>query len=104
MAYVMSIRAQTGGGSGSTINSAIETYEQNDPFNSGLQFTVGLPLGATILSGTLIVNYNEKILVRGADYDYTFDGVDTVTILFADDPTQYANGSVVFQLSYAYTT
>jgi len=101
MAYVMSIRAQSSGGSGSTIGSDIEDFIQDEAFESGLELTLSLPVGATVLTGTLIVNMNEKILVRGEDYDYTFDGTDTITILFGDD---VASGDIIFQVSYAYTT
>jgi hypothetical protein len=100
MAYVMSIRAQTGGGSGSTIGSATEDFVQTEAFSEGLELVLSPPAGATILEGTLIVNMNEKILVRGDDYDYTFDGTDTITILFGDD---VASGDIIFQVSYAYT-
>lgn len=86
------------------IGSAVEDFVQDEEFSSGLALVLSPPVGATILSGTLTVNYNEKMLVRGASYDYTFDGTDTITILFADDPTQYANGEVILQVSYAYTT
>lgn len=92
------------GGSGSTVGSTMEDFVQTDPFDETLQLVLTLPAGATVLSGTLTVNYQEKLLLRGADYDYTFDGVDTISILFADDPSQYANGEVTFQVSYAYTT
>ena len=92
------------GGSGDTLGSEVEDFVQDEEFSSGLELVLSPPGGSTILTGTLIINYNEKLLVRGASYDYTFDGVDTITILFGDDPTQYANGEVIFQVSYAYTT
>lgn len=101
MAYVMSIRAQTGGGSGSTIDADIETFVQTEAFSAGLELVVAPPIGTTILQGLLTVNMNEKLLIRGEDYDYTFDGTDTITILFGDD---VASGDIIFQVSYAYTT
>ena len=101
MAYVMSIRAQTSGGSGSTIGSDIETFIQGEPFAAGLTLTLNPPIGSTILDGTLIVNMNEKILIRGGDYDYIFDGADSIEIRFGDD---VASGDIIFQVSYAYTT
>lgn len=90
------------GGSGSTIGSETQDFVQDVAFTAGLDLVLtSLPGGATILEGTLIVNMNEKILVRGEDYDYTFDGTDTITILFGDD---VASGDIIFQVSYAYTT
>ena len=83
------------------IGSSIEDFVQNEAFESGLEIGLAVPVGATVLSGTLIVNMNEKMLVRGEDYDYTFDGTDTITILFSDD---VASGDIIFQVSYAYTT
>lgn len=89
------------GGSGSTIGSATEDFVQTEPFSDGLVLTLSPPAGATILEGTLIVNMNEKILVRGNLYDYDFDGVDSIEIRFGDD---VASGDIIFQVSYAYTT
>ena len=106
MAYVMSIRAQSSGGSGSTIGSAIETFILTAEFSSGEDLALSPPVGATVLTGTLLVNYIEKALQQSTDnedLDYTF-APDTVTLLFGDDPTQYANGQIVIQVSYAYTT
>lgn len=100
MAYVMSIRAQTSGGSGSTIGFASEDFIQTEPFVS-LDLALSLPVGATVIESSIIVNMNEKILVRGEDYDYIFDDPNEITIIFGDD---VASGDIIFQVSYAYTT
>lgn len=84
------------------IGSALEDFVQEEAFASGLELVLSPPVGAAILGGTLIVNMSEKILVRGDDYDYSFDGgTNTITILFGDD---VASGNIIFQVSYAYTT
>jgi len=106
MAYVMSIRVQTSGGSGSTIGSAIETFVLESEFSSGEALVLSPPVGATILSGDILVNYMQKPLQRSTDdldLDYSFVP-DTITLLFGDDPTQYANGQIIIQISYDYTT
>lgn len=59
-------------------------------------------VGSGILSGTLQVNFQEKLLTRGEDYDYTFDGVDQITLNFDFDPTVYDPAEVLIQISYAY--
>jgi len=101
MAYVMSIRAQTSGGSGSTIGFASEDFVQTEAFTSGLDLALSLPVGATVIESSIILNMNEKILIRGEDYDYIFDDPNEITILFSDD---VASGDIIFQVSYAYTT
>lgn len=103
MAFVNSIRPRQSGGSGSTIGSAIEDFVQADGF-SGLILTLSPPLGATILFDSIIVNYQEKMLIRnnGAgtpNADYNVAGND-IYILFDDTDA----GEVVFQIQYLYTT
>lgn len=100
MAFVNSIRPRQSGGSGSTIGSAIEDFIQEPSFSAGLELVLSPPVGATILSGSVVVNYQEKILIRGEEADYTFDGIDTITILFGDPDS----GTVIFQVQYLYTT
>lgn len=86
-------------GGGLAIGSAIEDFEQNPSFSAGLELVLSPPVGATILSGSLVVNYQEKMLIRGEAADYTFDGIDTITILFGDPDS----GIVTFQVQYVYT-
>lgn len=101
----MSIRAQTSGGGGSTTSSRTETFVLETPFSSGETLVLSPPVGATILTGSFLVNYMEKALQRSTDdedLDYSFTP-NIVTLLFADDPTQYANGQIIVQISYVYT-
>ena len=94
------MRPTQGGGSGSGLGSAIEDFIQEPSFAAGLELVLSPPVGATILTGSIVVNYQEKILVRGEELDYLFDGTDTITILFGDPDS----GTVIFQVQYLYTT
>lgn len=59
-------------------------------------------IGSGVLTGTLLVNFQEKTLTRGEDYDYSFDGNQTITLNFDFDPTVYDPAEVLIQISYAY--
>lgn len=102
MAYVMSIRPSSGTTPPeSIILSETVTYELEEPFTAGEVLPL-VVIGSGVLTGTLAVNYQEKLLMRGdEDFDYSFDGND-VTLNFGDDPTQYAGGKITVQISYAY--
>lgn len=101
MAFVQSMRPrQSGGSGGATVAAGLEDFFIEPSFAAGLELVLSPPPGATILDNSVIVNYQEKILFRGAEQDFTFDGTDTVTILFGDPDS----GTVGFQVQYLYTT
>lgn len=76
-----------------------EVYEV--AWTSGETITLST-IGSGVLTGTLQVNFQEKLLTRGASYDYSFDGNQTITLNFDFDPTVYDPPSVLIQISYAY--
>lgn len=100
MAYIKTFRRPSGSTPSESILSNTVTYELDEPFNAGETLTLPV-IGSGVITGTLIVNYQQKILLRGDDFDYTFDGTDIV-LNFGDDPTQYAEGVITIQVSYAY--
>lgn len=59
-------------------------------------------VGTGVLIGTLNVNFQEKLLTRGEDYDYSFTAPNTIELNFDFDPTQYDPASVLIQIGYAY--
>lgn len=59
-------------------------------------------IGSGIYTGSLAVNFQEKLLTRGEDYDYEFDGNQTITLNFDFDPTVYDPAEVLIQISYLY--
>lgn len=102
LAYVMSMRsAGAGAPVPQEILSTTQTEVLTDPFSAGETITL-TTVGSGILTGTLQVNCNEKLLVRGEDYDYIFTAPDEIELTFGDDPGNYANGELIIQISYAY--
>lgn len=101
MAYVMSIRPGSTTNPETLILSETVTFELEAPFSAGETLPL-VAIGSGVLVGTLAVNYQEKLLMRGdEDFDYSFDGTDVI-LNFGDDPTQYAGGKITVQISYAY--
>lgn len=102
MAYVMSIRNF---GAGTTPSQEILSTTQNEvmtvAWTSGETITL-TTIGSGVLTGTLAVNFQEKLLTRGDEYDYSFDGNQTITLNFDFDPTIYDPAEVLIQISYAY--
>lgn len=76
-----------------------EVYEV--AWTSGETITL-TTIGSGVLTGTLAVNFQEKLLTRGASYDYSFDGNQTITLNFDFDPTVYDPPEVLIQISYLY--
>jgi len=102
MAYVMSIRNF---GTGTTPAQEILSTTQDEVYE--VAWTAGetitlTTIGSGVLEGTLVVNFQEKLLTRGDDYDYSFDGNQTITLNFDFDPTVYDPPEVLIQISYAY--
>ena len=60
-------------------------------------------IGSGVLEGTLVVNFQEKLLTRGGNtgFDYNFNGTEIV-LNFDFDPTVYDPPQVLIQISYAY--
>lgn len=72
-----------------------------EEFSAGQTITCAT-VGSGIMFNTMTVNYMQKPLMQGVSLDYTFTGPDTITLNFGDDPTQYANGEIILQISYTY--
>ena len=102
MAYVMSMR---NAGAGTPAPSEILSTTQDEvmaaAWTTGEIITL-TTVGSGILVGTLVVNFQQKALIRGAGLDYTFTGPDTITLLFDFNPTVYDPPTVLIQISYAY--
>ena len=90
MAFVQSWRKPQGSGSGQTLDWLREDFEAED-FSEGLELLLTVPAGYEVVEESLIVNYQEKLLVFGVDY--TFDGTNVV-IEFGDPES----GPVLFQV------
>ena len=102
LAYVMSsARAGAGSSPSGQVLSTTQTEVLTAAFSAGETITL-TTVGSGILQGTLLVNYSEKPLIRGVNYDYVFNSPNEIELNFADDPTQYANGQIILQISYAY--
>lgn len=99
MALIQAQRVSTGGGSEILSTTQDEVYEI--AWTDGETITLST-IGSGVLTGTLQVNFQEKLLTRGASYDYDFDGNQTITLNFDFDPTVYDPPSVLIQISYAY--
>ncbi len=107
MAYVMSFRnagAGTPAPSELAFNTITEVLTVAFDF-PGSPATIVLT-GTTIFADSIIVNYQEKILTvlyddDEGDYSYN-PATKTVTLRFGDDPSQYANGEIIVQVTYAY--
>jgi len=109
MAYVMSIRAQT---SGNTPAREILTAKQlvtfTSPFSEGQTITLA-SVGSGLIAQSIIFGYMDKILTQsqtilpgGVLPDYSVTGADELTLLFGDDPTVYADGTIWGQITYQY--
>lgn len=99
MGLIQAQRVSTGGSGELLSTTQNEVYEV--AWTSGETITLAT-IGSGVLTGTLIVNFQEKLLMRGDDYDYSFDGNQTITLNFDFDPTVYDPASVLLQISYAY--
>ena len=101
MALIQAYNPSSGGG-GNTVLSTTQNEVFTAEFFSGQSITL-TTVGSGILEGTLCVNMMEKLLTRGDEsFDYSFSAPDEIFLNFGDDPTQYANGEIIFQISYAY--
>lgn len=100
MALIQAYNPSSGGG-GAQAEWTTQNEVVTEAFSEGYAIIL-TDSGSGILPDTIIVNMMEKILIRGSNYDYTFSAPNIITINFADDPTQYANGQIIFQISYAY--
>lgn len=99
MAYVMSMR---GAGAGSTpaqtLNWALDTVEEGDPFASGYV----IPLSQTPVDADAILVYSEGLVLFPTDWQYNA-GTNEVEILFSADPaTDTADGVWHFFVQYPY--
>jgi hypothetical protein len=99
MALIQAQRVSSGSGQEILSTTQDEVYEV--AWTSGETITLST-IGSGVLEGTLVINFQEKLLTRGASYDYSFDGNQTITLNFDFDPTVYDPASVLIQISYAH--
>lgn len=87
-----------GGGGGSTVLFNTIEHVQTAAFTS---IDITLPVtGSGVLSAAIWVDYQQGYAMRNRDWQYI--GPNTVRILFEDDPANYVEGQLVFQITYAY--
>lgn len=79
------------------MNFARETFNVNESIPPGTTLTLSPSAGFEIDANTIVVNYNEKLLVFGIDYEY--NNPDSIDLLFSDPDS----GDVIFQVQYTET-
>ncbi len=101
--YESLVATNGGGGGGGNVGNNVQggflQIVQNAAFAG---FTATLPSTGTIITNTVMVQQmGGGHLLYGDDYTYN-PSTRVVTINVMDDPANYANGELIFQITYLY--
>jgi len=108
MGLIQGYNPSTGSSPTQEILTAKQLVTFTSPFSEGQTITLA-SVGSGLIVQSIIFGYMDKILTQsqtilpgGVLPDYSVTGADELTLLFGDDPTVYADGTIWGQITYQY--